>query len=50
MIVMKMQSSQHRDNMDCKALLLENKTLKDKVKRLQKRLDTAGKELTALYY
>ena len=39
------------DNMDCKALLLENKTLKDKVKRFQKRLDTAGKELlTALSY
>ena len=37
--------------MDCKALLLENKTLKNKVKKLQKRLDTAGQELlTALSY
>ena len=32
------------DNMDCKALLLENKTLKDKAKKLQRRLDTAGKQ------
>lgn len=32
------------DNMDCKALLLENKTLKDKVKKLQRRLDIAGKQ------
>ena len=37
--------------MDCKPLLLENKTLKDKVKKLQKRLYTAGKELlTTLSY
>ena len=33
------------DNMDCKALLLEIRALKDKVKKLQRRLDTAGKEL-----
>ena len=33
------------NNMDCKALLLENKTLKETVKKLQRRLDIAGKEL-----
>ncbi|PFX28023.1 hypothetical protein AWC38_SpisGene7279 [Stylophora pistillata] len=31
------------DNMDCKLLLLENKTLKEKVKKLQGRLDAAVK-------
>ena len=31
------------DNLDCKALLLENKSLKDKIKKLQNRLDIAGK-------
>lgn len=33
------------NNVDCKALLLENKTLKETVKKLQRRLDIAGKEL-----
>lgn len=31
------------DNLDCKALLLENKSLKDKIRKLQNRLDNAGK-------
>ncbi len=31
------------DNEDCKALLLENKSLRDKLKKLQRRLDIAGK-------
>lgn len=33
------------DNEDCKALLLENKSLKDKLKKLHRRLDIAGKKL-----
>ena len=31
------------DNLDRKALLLENKSLKDKIRKLQNRLDIAGK-------
>ena len=31
------------DNLDCKALLLENKSLKDKIRKLQNRLEIAGK-------
>lgn len=33
------------DNEDCQALLQENKSLKDKLKKLQRRLDIAGKKL-----
>lgn len=31
------------DNLDCKALLLENKSLRNKIRKLQNRLDIAGK-------
>ena len=37
------------DNEDCKALLLENKSLRDKLKKLQRRLDIAGKKFWKTY-